>query len=162
MKQTLNRTLKLSFMAISLAAIAACASTTPYQQANGRGDGYSEQKIERDKYRISFSGNSLTDRATVENYVLYRAAEVTIQTGNDYFIMLEDSEDIRRSFRTSGTSFGGGGFGSTHSTTRERTEYTIGAIIQVYKGEKPASNPTAYDARSVIDSLGGSIQRPVS
>jgi len=170
-------------MAISLAAIAACASTTPYQQANGRGDGYSEQKIERDKYRISFSGNSLTDRATVENYVLYRAAEVTIQTGNDYFIMLEDSEDIRRSFRTSGTSFGGGGFGrrgffyggfgggfrggfggfgSTHSTTRERTEYTIGAIIQVYKGEKPASNPTAYDARSVIDSLGGSIQRPVS
>ncbi len=174
------------FAALAVLALSACASTTPYQQAQGRGNGYSEQKLERDKFRIVFSGNTLTDRVTVENYVLYRAAEVTVQSGNDYFIMIEDTTDARRSFRTTGTSFGGfggrgfgrrgffynsgfggfggfgGGFGSTSATTRERTAYTIGAIIQVYKGSKPNNEPTAYDARSVIESLGPSVQRPAS
>lgn len=163
--------------------LGACATTTPYAPAANGGDGYSQQKLESDKYRIVFSGNSLTDRVTVENYVLFRAAEVTLESGNDYFIMLEDSADITRSFRTTGTSFGGGGFGRRgffyggggfgrgfggrgfggggfdSSVTRERNEYTIGAIIQVYKGNKPTDNPTAYDARSVVDSLGPSIIR---
>lgn len=174
---------KLSKRNILMAAAAtmllgACATTTPYAPAANGGDGYSQQKLESDKYRIVFSGNSLTDRVTVENYVLFRAAEVTLESGNDYFIMLEDTADITRSFRTTGTSFGGGGFGrrgffyrggfgrgfgggfgGTSATTRERNEYTIGAIIQVHKGNKPTDNPTAYDARSVIDSLGPSIIR---
>ncbi len=168
---------KILLAALGAIALGACATTTPYAPAANGGDGYSQQKLEQDKYRIVFSGNSLTDRVTVENYVLYRAAEVTLDSGNDYFIMLEDSADVRSSFRTTGTAFGGGGFGrrgffyggfgnrfgggfgSTSSTTRQRNEYTIGAIILVAKGEKPANNPTAYDARSVIESLGPSIQR---
>lgn len=182
--------LKLAITAVAVALLAACTTTTPYQQAVRGGDGYSEQKLERDKYRIVFSGNSLTDRVTVENYVLYRAAEVTLASGNDYFIMLEDSADIKRSFQTTGVSFGGhgfgrrgffyggfgrrgfghngfgrsgfGGFGSSNAVTRERTEYTIGAIIQLFKGTKPAAEPTAFDARSVIENLGPALQRPAS
>jgi len=181
---------KTRFLLMGVTVVAlmlgACATGSPYQPSNGRGDGYSEQKLERDKYRIVFKGNSLTDRVTVENYVLYRAAEVTVASGNDYFILLEDTADARRSFRTTGTSFGGAGFGRRGffyggfgrfnrfgrgggfgggfdtSTTRERVEYTIGAIIQVYKGAKPTDEPTAYDARSVIESLGPSIRYPES
>ena len=32
-----------------------------------------------DRWKVSFSGNSLTDRNTVETYLLYRAAELTDQ-----------------------------------------------------------------------------------
>ena len=48
------------------AVLAACATETPYSPADDRGYGFTEQKIESDRYRITFAGNSLTDRQTVE------------------------------------------------------------------------------------------------
>lgn len=157
--------------AIALAgamALAACATVTPYGPAVKRGPGYTSQQLEADRFRITFEGNSSTDRATIENYVLYRAAEVTLESGADYFILLDQTTDTQSTFQTSGTTFGGagfgrrgffygggfGGFGGTTATTRERLRYTIGAIIQVASGDKPADNPAAYDARQLIDNLG--------
>ena len=51
---------------ISLAAaLTACASgPTPYAPAGESRYGLTEQQVESDRYRISFSGNSLTDRDT--------------------------------------------------------------------------------------------------
>src|SRR5918995_6473317 len=71
--------------------IAACAGgPTPYQQAQD-GYGYSEQRIEENRYRVSFAGNSATTRQTVEDYLLYRAAELTVQTGHDWFEVADRS-----------------------------------------------------------------------
>ena len=65
--------------------LAACAGKpTPYQAAQG-GFGYSEQQTEENRYRVSFAGNSASSRQTVEDYLLYRAAELTVQTGHDWF-----------------------------------------------------------------------------
>lgn len=70
------------------AGLAACATPTPYQP-NVRGQqtsgGYSETRIEPGRYRVNFSGNSLTSRETVEGYLLFRAAELTVQEGADWF-----------------------------------------------------------------------------
>ena len=69
--------------------LAGCASApTPYQAAQG-GFGYSEQQIEENRYRVSFAGNSATTRQTVEDYLLYRAAELTVQTGHDWFQVVD-------------------------------------------------------------------------
>ncbi len=81
--------------------VAACSSgPTPYQPAAGYDRGYSEQKIESERYRISFKGNSLTGRETVENYLLFRAAELTLQSGFDIFTIVsrdtDKDSDIRR------------------------------------------------------------------
>ncbi|MEL7492255.1 MAG: hypothetical protein AAGJ73_16215 [Pseudomonadota bacterium] len=157
------------FAVLALLALSACASITPYGPAVKNRPGYTSQQLEADKFRVTFEGNSSTDRATIENYVLYRAAEVTLESGNDYFIILDSSTDAMRSFRTTGTTFGGGGFGrrgffygggfrrggfgGVTSTTRERTSYITGAIIQVARGDKPSDNPDAYDARQLIDNL---------
>ena len=47
--------------------------------------------------RITFRGNTLTDRETVETYLLYRAAELTLQNGYDYFIVAtRDTEERSR------------------------------------------------------------------
>ncbi|WP_204306898.1 CC0125/CC1285 family lipoprotein, partial [Klebsiella aerogenes] len=71
-------------------SLSACMTATPYQPATGNGtatrNGYSDTQIESNRFRISFSGNSLTARETVERYLLYRAAELTLQQGFDHFI----------------------------------------------------------------------------
>jgi hypothetical protein len=68
--------------------LAACATATPYQPnipGNAAAGGYSEIRLEPDRFRVTFSGNSRTSRETVESYLLYRAAELTIAQGFDWF-----------------------------------------------------------------------------
>ena len=59
-------------------ALAACATATPYQPLRGSGGGFTEQRLQPDRYRVAFVGNDYTSRQRVENYLLYRAAELTV------------------------------------------------------------------------------------
>lgn len=84
-------------VALALSAgLAACATPTPYQpnipgqQTSG---GYSETRIEPDRWRVNFTGNSLTSRETVEGYLLFRAAELTVQNGYDWFAIVDRHTD---------------------------------------------------------------------
>ena len=71
---------RLLTLAAAALLIAACATSTPYGPAeNGKGYGFSDQRIESNRYRITFRGNSVTSRETVENALLYRAAELTVE-----------------------------------------------------------------------------------
>ncbi|GAA0282676.1 hypothetical protein GCM10009127_25100 [Alteraurantiacibacter aestuarii] len=92
---------KLGLAALLLATtVTGCMTPTPYQP-DVRGQavtgGYSEQRITENRFRVTFSGNSLTSRDRVEGYLLYRAAELTVQNGYDYFIIIDrDTEhDVR-------------------------------------------------------------------
>jgi hypothetical protein len=96
---------------------AGCATETSYRPATGQGfarTGYSDRQIEANRFMVSFSGNSYTSRDTVERYLLYRAAELTVQQGFDNFVMAERQTDKRqRTYTTPGIGYGGygGGFG---------------------------------------------------
>jgi len=81
----------------AFAFLGACATATPYQAAGDSLRGYDNQRIEDNRWQVSFSGNSLTDRETVETYLLYRAAELTRQQGFDHFrvVRRETDEDSR-------------------------------------------------------------------
>lgn len=94
-------------LAASIAALSACATSTPYQQASKPGafDGFSQQLIENDRARVSFAGNSLTDRDTVENYLIYRAAELAVERGYETFTLTE--RDTEEKTRLSGTGSSG-------------------------------------------------------
>ena len=94
--------LRAVIAAAAVLSIAACATPTPYQASGpetGSRYGYAEEPIERDRFRVSFSGNLLTDRETVETYMLYRAAELTLQNGYDHFLVADRDTiaDERRS-----------------------------------------------------------------
>ena len=97
-----NRAMRMSKRAsriagsmLALAMLSACATATPYQPniavQPGRPvpGGFSEQRIEPERYRVSFAGNSLTSRETVESYLLYRAAELTQAQGFDWFTIAD-------------------------------------------------------------------------
>ena len=157
----------------TLATLAACASATPtpYQPAQAGGYGYSDQQIEANRYRVSFAGNSVTPRETVENYLLYRAAELTLQTGHDYFTLVD--QHIERSTVYQGTGFTdfplvdrhghtAFAFGTTSYSAYPIDRYTGYADILLHDGEKPAGDASAYDARDVTQRLGPAIARPGS
>ncbi len=170
---------------IALSAVlvlGACVNATPYQLAGRGGEGFVDQQLEAGKYRVTFKGNTLVERATAENYVLYRAAEVTLAAGFDHFVLADQTSDALSSYYSTGynSGFGGGGFGGggffygggfggfggsgfggiTTTNTRERQAYVVGAVIQAGRGPKPADNAKAYDARSVIESIGPALVRP--
>ena len=94
--------------------LAACATATPYGPASqGGGYGFSEQQIEQNRFRIMFRGNSVTSRETVENALLYRAAELTVQQGFDHFIVVENDTEARTTYSGTGhpAFYGRYGFG---------------------------------------------------
>ncbi len=169
------RQLTLAGVAILLAA---CATATPYgPAAQGGGYGFSDQQIEQNRFRITFRGNSVTSRETVENALLYRAAELTVQQGYDYFVVVENDTEARTSYR--GTTYPafygrygygypfhhpsyafpyyayGFGWGYPYDTyTREITRYSAVAFVTMHEGSKPAGNAQAFDAREVMANLG--------
>jgi hypothetical protein len=164
-------------MVAAVTGLAACsAGPTPYQPAAGYDRGYSEQKIEPERYRISFKGNSLTGRETVENYLLYRAAELTLQSGYDTFTIVsrdtDKDRDIRRTGGYSRFSYmyfsprwgwvhAWDPFMSSPARYDEVTRYEAFAEIVMSRGPK-GSDANAFDARQVSENLSASIQRPVS
>jgi hypothetical protein len=148
--------------------LSACAAMTPYQPAVN-GLGYSEQKLEPGRYRISFAGNDLTPRSTVEDYLLYRAAELTLAEGHDYFVLLDPSTQADVSYSHNLGIYGSYGryawyprpaFGAGLGTVTPYTQYEAQAQILMRSGKKPADNPRAYDAGEVKKNLEPAVQRP--
>ena len=90
-------------LAGSALLLMACATATPYQAASEPGgfDGFSQQLIEDDRARVTFGGNSLTKRDTVENYLLYRAAEMAVERGYDNFTLQERDLESNKRVRVS-------------------------------------------------------------
>jgi hypothetical protein len=149
--------LLLAIAAAGLATACASSGSTPYQPAGISGEfGYAEQQLEHNKMRLTFNGNSLTDVTTVKKYVLYRAAEVTLQNGYDFFILADRGVETESEFRTTGfrPRFGG--------EVEEKTSRAAMIDITMFNGRKPPVLPNAYDAREVRLNLGSSIERPHS
>ena len=149
--------------------LAACGTPTPTPyQPSIDGYGYAEQSLEENRYRVTFSGNSLTPRATVENYLLYRAAEVTLARDYDYFVVVAKGTERTTTYFSILHGVGGGasyhgyrhGYGVTGSSTSyPRNDYAAFANIIMRKGEKSPDNTAAYDARDVLKRLEPTINR---
>ncbi len=148
-------------------ALSACATVTPYQPLDG-GLGYAEQKLETNRYRVRFTGSGKTPRTTVENYLMYRAAELTLQNGYGYFVVAgRDTETApSRSGSGGGVSFGFGsgghsGVGIGLGTVIGGDEPSLAQMdVLMFAGKKPADRPDAFDAREVQANLEPGIQRP--
>lgn len=173
--------------------LAACATPTPYQPAvrgTSVAGGFSEVKLEPNRFRVNFAGNSLTSRETVEGYLLFRAAELTTQNGYDWFEVVDRDTDKkvrtyvesdpfyrpwygsygfwRPSWRYYGRGFGwhtwdpfwGDPFWADRVDVRTIERFEASAEILLGKGAKPADDPRAFDARAVMENLRPRIQYP--
>jgi hypothetical protein len=146
-------------------AVASCATPTPYGPAQASGYGFREQRIENNRFTVSFAGNSATAAEAVGDAALRRAADLTLQEGYEWFEVVSrmDNQDGDRggtgmsvgvggSSGSYGSSTGvgvglsfpiGGGGGAATTTTLE---------ILMGRGERP-DRPSVYDAMSVSNNL---------
>ena len=161
-----RKTISLSLIAASALALTACASLAPYgAQMGPGGQGYSEQRIENNRYRVTYNGvgapGAVADRA------LYRAAQLTTDQGYDWFEVTSRWTDGRADsaggltpnvsigagssryggYRSSGVGVGLGLNLSGPSVTSTTLEIVMG------RGAKP-QHPEAYSARGVLDAIG--------
>jgi hypothetical protein len=164
--------------------VTACATATPYQPLGTRGasGGFAEQRIEANRYRVTFVGNDYTSRARVENYLLFRAAELTVANGYDTFTVVQRDTDKdvdirsygspgfypgwRPYWRYYGRPYGwrywdpwyGDPFWADRIDVRTVTRYEATAEIVMSRG--PAASPQSFNARQVIANLRPTIQVP--
>ena len=171
----------------------ACATATPYQpQISGQriSGGYSKTRLGDAEYRVRFAGNTLTSRDTVEGYLLYRAAELTVQNGYDWFRITDHTtETDRRTFverspryepyygsiylnwrphwryYRSGVwstwhPYGRDPFWSFDTDVRTVERFEAEAEIIMYHGAMDKDQSRAFDARKVLEDLEPSIKWP--
>jgi hypothetical protein len=154
---------------LALLALVACGAPTPYAPIDEQGRGYATVALAEDRYRISFSGNALTPRATVEDYLLFRAAEVTLARGAAEFTVADRMVEPETRLRATGIRTGASGpypgwpYRSPHGGVatggelRPVTRYD--AALEIVLGRAgPAAQ--VYDARAVRAAIGLRVVRP--
>lgn len=152
-------------LAASALALSACASLAPYgaQQGPG-GQGFSEQRIESNRYRVTYDG--VGDPRRVADYALLRAADLTTQEGYDWFEVTQSWTDgrpggaggVRPSVSIGGGTSRYGGYSASgvgvglglNFSGPQPTSTTLEIVLG--GGRKP-DRPNAYDARSVQGSI---------
>ena len=157
--------LAIALTGLSVLALTACASLAPYGQQRGSGgQGYSEQRIESNRYRVTYNGVGAAGR--VADWALVRAADLTTEQGYDWFEVTQSWTDgrpggaggVRPSVSIGGGSSRYGGYSASgvgvgvglNFTGPEPTSTTLEIVMG--RGAKPNS-PNAYDARSVQGSI---------
>ena len=85
---------------LAVTLLAACETGPVYKpRAPGETVGYTDLQLSPNRYRVTFSGNSATRREDVENYLLRRAAEVTLAAGYTHFAFDQRDTEARTYYR---------------------------------------------------------------
>ena len=150
-------------------SLSACASLAPYgpQHAPG-GQGFVEQRIEANRYRVTYNGVGAA--APVGDYALLRAADLTTQEGHDWFEITQRWIDGRPDsaggmrpsvsvgYGSSRYSGRGGGFSSSGAGVGVGLNFTgpspTSTTLEIIMGDGPRPDRAeVYDARGVQQAL---------
>jgi len=133
----------------ALAGLAAGCATHPTYQARSESSryGYAETLVQPNRIRVSYNGDTMTPRETVQTYLLYRAAETTLQHGYDYFVIVgSDADEDTRVEMMGRPRFGGISY-------REISAHNATVEIVMFQGEEAPPIANIYDARQVQQTL---------
>lgn len=163
------RRITLLALAASALALSACASLAPYGPATSTSSqGFAEQRIESDRFRVTYRGVGAP--GPVADLALLRAAELTAETGYDWFEVtqryIDGRPDSAGGFRPSlgigaGSSrYSGryGGFSSSGVGVGVGLNFSgpspTSTVLEVRMGRGATPDRAeAYDAREVIAAL---------
>lgn len=157
-------------------ALSLTACQTPYQ-GMGFGGGVSASVIDGTHARISAKGNGFTDSATIQEYALLKAAEVTTAANKHYFKIVNASDTTRHTSYTTPTqsyttttgtvnanTYGNNVYGSYQGNTSTTTyggqttnfvkPGTDVIIRMFFEGEVDAKQPGVFDAAAIMQNLG--------
>jgi hypothetical protein len=171
MKMSANR-LVFATAVLAWLAVSACTPEQPYfgPKDTDHSTGYTDEKLDQNRYRVTYSGSSATNRETVENFLLLRAAQITRQAGsNDFMFDMRDTKAHTTYFSDmpgwAGPPYYGwywhnwAGF-DNEVETRPITRYQAYAEIVLLTDAQAAREPRAINAQSIIQRLGPTAAPP--
>jgi len=141
--------------------LAACATSGPtlYAPAQDGRHGYSERRIEADRFMVRFDAGPDASIQETEDLALRRAAEFTLEQGGDWFVVVRRDRDgndrnpvrvgTSASYSTGsrGYSARGVGLGIRFDGSAGQKSVTLEILIRTGTVSDDAN---AYDARSVL------------
>jgi hypothetical protein len=111
-------------------------------KANGFSGGYSETQLDENVFKVTFRGNGYTRKERAADFTLLRSAELTLEHGYQYFMVVDSNSSTSRSSYTTPTTsnttasvYGSGNYAYGNATTT-----TYGG--QTYNISKPSSSNT--------------------
>ena len=146
----------------SLILLQACA--TSYQRKGFFG-GYSETQLDENVFKVSFNGNGYTRRESAADFTLLRSAELTLENGYQYFVIIDANSYVSNSTYTTPTTTNttANVYGNNYYAHGTATSTTYGG--QTYNITKPSSSNVifclydkpqstfAYNAKFIYKSL---------
>ena len=155
------KTLLAAGVALGLGACASGGGV--YQPAQGSSLGFSEQRIETGRFRVTYTD---TDAQTAELFALRRAAELTLAEGDTWFEITDSfgEGDDRGDGPSTSVGIGvGGGSGGRVSTGvgigiglpisgSSKVTWTLGIVTG--QGPQP-DRPSVYNAEEVLINTAG-------
>ena len=154
---------RLITFAVLALLLASCA--TGYQE-KGLTGGFSETQLGENIFRVSFNGNAYTSMERAADFTLLRSAELAVENGFSYFVIIDEDQSTELSTYTTPTQSHttANVYGSGNYATGTATTTTTGGQTYVYS--KPRSTNTivclhdkdqasgiVYDSSFVIKSI---------
>jgi hypothetical protein len=151
-----------------LTLLAGCAQPAAYApRAPGQQTGYTDRQLAPNRWRVTFTGNSVTPREQVEDDLLLRAAEVTLAAGYSHFLF--DTRDTKTDTRVTAFPdytpgpFWGRGWGfhpawgydpfGPDVDIMTTSRYQAYAEIVTLNADQAKQEPRAVDARAVVQHI---------
>jgi hypothetical protein len=149
----------MRFIYILSLALVLSSCATAYQKEGATG-GYTETQLDTNVFQVTFSGNGYTARQRATDFALLRSAELTLENGYNYFVIIDANQYSKNSSYTtptttygSATAYGNTAYGSattyggqTYHISKPRASNTI-----VCFKEKPEG--FSYNANFIENSL---------
>jgi hypothetical protein len=153
----------LPIMVMLLVLLSSCATT--YQQ-NSFSGGYSETQLSENIFQILFKGNGFTSSERASDFSLLRSAEVALEHGFQYFVIIDSEQESKlgtytmpTTTYTTGSAYVSGNYaygniatntygGQTYLTSKPRATNTIFCFE-----DRPENGELVFDAQFISNSI---------
>lgn len=165
---------RILFAGLMLLGLAACTTPAVYgPREPGQTTGYTDERLSDNRYRVTYTGNAATARETVEDFLMLRAAEVTLQSGFSHFVFDTRDTQARTTYYSSFVD-GWPGWGRRRGygwywhnwpydedvATTSITRYQAYAEIVMLSDDQAKAEPRAIDAHEIVANLGPKANPP--
>lgn len=145
--------------------LSACTTQSPYHSAKN-GVGYSDAEISDTVYSVSYQGNAKMEQSLIEDFLLLRMADLTLEKDMDHFTIVLNDTVCATTVRTSPTTTctfehsasDTSPFASVYNDVSwlgpSTNAYSATATIILGRGHVTSNTTNNHDARSVIARLG--------
>ena len=148
--------LKFPLVLVVITALLLASCSTSYKESGLFNDGFEETRLDVDLYQIRFEGNGWTSEQRVSDFAFLRAAELTLEAGYSYFVVLESRDwvDVTTGDGTAKTRCYES-FGQQHCRTKyddDQIEFPKSTRTIRLFNSKPSTG-RAYSAKFLYQSL---------